>query len=165
VTYTESNDPRIRNGYVVEAVTLEVPESVATLVLPTGTTIVDEPGLARPLLTVRKTLGVFAHPPERISIDDIAPEMGIAQLREGSNLLISTFGEFINEGHGGATVKLTATLPPGLKVEFRDELHGGKSLANRVRNKMAESDETESNGKTPTVSFSGAWRKLESDLP
>lgn len=120
VVYTRSIDPMITNGYVTDEVRMAVvPQD--TLRVPAGTVVERGEGNDQVIIKQRKELAIFAHPPERDSIDDVRYEMGTIACRKGDTLELDTYGAFKIDGVGRRSITLTCIVPREMNVEFYEQ--------------------------------------------
>ena len=128
VTYTETVDPKVRNGFVDEVATLESWGDAKVLVAPLGTHVHVSKHVSSPEVTLRKKLALYSHPSNRISIDEVRYSLGIAARREGDRVTLARVGEFSDNHHGGSSVEISVVVPPTVKVDLENGLAGKDSL-------------------------------------
>ena len=109
------------------------------------------PAIASPPSRDRKSSTVQAkslfagHPPEPMSIHGARKNMGCAIRAEGDDLVVATYGEWDSQIEGGASIKLVAVVPDGVKVEKRKGLSGPDSAGQKR------------NSRNPTEAPGGYW--------
>src|SRR5690348_12449225 len=130
IRYRKTIDGLITNGTAFDRAELPL-DRCAHLVVPVGAVITHDAKPGTCVLRIEKTLNVLAHPVRAISIVEQRKEMGCALLRSADSLLVSTFGEFATPGHGGATVRLSVSVPSNVQVDVDETLAGPDSQANR----------------------------------
>lgn len=100
IRYLDSPDPLITNGVASDRAEFNL-RGCKRAILPAGTTIVREQQTGKVTLRMKKHLELFAHPVERITIDERRMHMGCAVARTADQILVSTFGEYTTGRHGG----------------------------------------------------------------
>jgi hypothetical protein len=131
IIYTDSVDPLVVNGVAFDKAVAPV-GGCARVVVPTDAHIERVDGIDDCTVLMKKSLQLAAHPPEMISIDQKRTEMGCAWTIIGDALVIGSFGEYVIEGHGGATQELTVRVPGRLIVERQTDLSGVNSIPNAL---------------------------------
>ncbi|MBO0697929.1 MAG: hypothetical protein J2P46_06025 [Zavarzinella sp.] len=116
---------KVENGTAYDRAAVDA-GAAKKVVLPDTATVrrTAEAGPVR--LFMAKHLGFQGHPPEPMSIREARKNMGCAVKAEEDGLVLATFGEF-RTIEGGASMKLVAVVPEGLKIEQRKGLSGHDS--------------------------------------
>lgn len=135
IIYRSSCDPRVVNGSAYDVSQLAL-DGVKTIIVPHDADVVRVDAGEPCKVVMEKSLDSSAHPPELFSIVNKRRTMGCAVARDGTSLLLSTYGEFIAEGHGGTSIRLSINVPDGIEVSTRDDLSGWKCAADRAFRKV-----------------------------
>lgn len=156
IIYTASCDPQVVNGSAYDVSQLAL-DGVKTIIVPHDAEVVRVEAGEPCKIVMEKRLDSSAHPPELFSIVDQRRTMGCAVARDGTSLLLSTYGEFIAEGHGGTSIRLAINVPDGVEVSTRDDLSGWKCAADRAFRKADDSAQ-----EARDIDANYAWTKLPS---
>lgn len=135
IIYRSSCDPAVVNGSAFDVSQFAL-DGVKTIIVPHDADVVRVDAGEPCKIVMEKSLDSSAHPPELFSIVDERRTMGCAAARHGTSLLLSTYGEFIAEGHGGTSIRLAINVPDGIEVSTRDDLSGSQSAAGRAFRKV-----------------------------
>lgn len=156
IIYRSSCDPLVVNGSAYDVSQLAL-DGVKTIIVPHDAEVVRVNAGEPCKIVMEKSLDSSAHPPELFSIVDTRRTMGCAAARDGTSLLLSTYGEFIAEGHGGTSIRLAINVPDGIAVSTRDDLSGSKSAAGRA---FRKADDSAHEARDLDANY--AWTKLPS---
>ncbi len=120
---------KVQNGHVYEVGRVALATNIRRLVVPTHARVRSGPDGVLTIAT-DKGLAFKGHPPQKITLENVRANMGVATKIDGDALLVASFGEWDSK-EGGAALVISIVTPPGLRVERRDDLDDRGSIANK----------------------------------
>jgi hypothetical protein len=118
----------VENGAVFELGSVPLGTHTRRVVVPQGAIVVKGSPSRHMYIATRKALSFAGHPPERMPLVALRTNMGCAWTREGSRVILGTFGEWASH-EGGASIGLLVRLPDDVAVERARNLSGAESVA------------------------------------
>ena len=123
----------VTNGSGYEFVSIRIPSSVTTVVVPEGSVVLQETERELADIYLKKTLSYVGHPARRMSMETERGKMGIVVKVYRNTLMLSTYGGW-GSIEGGQNVKLAIVVPaevrvrryqPGSEISLSDVVKSG----------------------------------------
>ncbi len=118
----------VENGAVFELGSVPLGTHTRRVVVPADAIVVKGSPSRHMYIATRKALAFAGHPPERMPLVALRTNMGCAWSREGTRVIVGTYGEWESK-EGGASIGLLVRLPDDVAVERARNLSGTASLA------------------------------------
>lgn len=105
---------QVEGGSLVESAEVDL-SGVDTLVFPRRVKV-TRTERRDILISTRKQLGFDGHPPRSMLMKHWRDYLGVMYCRDGKRMYLFTYGEWNSKIEGGASIKLTLSVPVGLQV-------------------------------------------------
>ena len=108
---------RVQNGARFESAQLEWKSE--TVVVPDTWNVKRSTTNGNIQLKVKKELNYYGFPEQRVTIENVSSEMGVALKRENKDLYLRDFGGYSTQS-GGAKVSVEIAVPMSCKVKVKE---------------------------------------------